>query len=161
MLYLDKAPKYLRRFLVMIEKIIGYILLVFGITVILYSAFNTYLVFTKQQAPIDLFNFSGISMDLSKFIPSTGIPAEYSQALKQTKTANSGNTEFIPPNMINQTSNIFAHLMLMGFLASIGYRLASLGINLIRPLVVHLKAKEVSVYEPVPPQNNSNPQIPS
>lgn len=145
----------------MVEKIIGYILLVFGITIILYSATNTYLVFTKQQPPISLFNFSGISMDLSKFIPNIGTPIEDSQVLKQTKISNSGKAEFISADMINQSSNIFAHLMLMGFLATIGFRLASLGISLIRPIVVHLKAKEVSAFEPILPQNNPNTQIPS
>lgn len=110
----------------MSEKIIGYTLLACGILVILFCAFNVYFVFTKQAQPIQLFNFPAVSFDIGQ---SLGVP-----------TAATKPTELVSADMLNQTSNIFAHLFLMGFLASIGEKLAALGVNLVRPIVI--KAKE-------------------
>ena len=99
----------------MSEKIIGYTLLVCGIAIILFTAFNVYFVFTKQAQPIQLFNFPAVSLDL--------IPGAKP-------------TEILPADVLNQSSNIFAHLLLMGFMASIGQKLATLGVQLVRPIVV-------------------------
>lgn len=103
----------------MSEKIIGYTLLVCGIAIILFSAFNVYFVFTGQAQPIHLFNFPAVSLAV--------VPGAKP-------------VELVSADMLNQTSNVFAHLFLMGFLASIGEKLASLGIQLLRPIVV--KSKE-------------------
>lgn len=110
----------------MSEKIIGYTLLVSGIAIIIFTAFNVYFVFTRQAQPVQLFNFPSISLDMSQ---SLGV------ALPKSKP-----TELISADMLNQTSNIFAHLFLMGFFATIGEKLASLGVQLVRPIVI--KSKE-------------------
>lgn len=109
----------------MSEKISGYTLLISGIAIILFCAFNVVFVFTGRAQPIQLFNFPAMSLDLGS---SLGLPTA-------TKP-----TEMISAAMLNQTSNIAAHLFLMGFLASIGEKLASLGVQLVRPIVV--KSKE-------------------
>ena len=109
----------------MSEKIVGYTLLCCGIAIILVSAFNVYFVFTGQAQPVHLFNFPAISLDMSK---SLGVVLPASKP-----------TELVPADMLNQTSNVFAHLFLMGFIASIGEKLASLGVQLVRPIVVKLK----------------------
>lgn len=138
----------------MANKIIGYTLLGLGLIIIFASAFSVYQVFTRQAEPVKLFNFPGISFDPAKFMPNSAnlsLPPEVSQYLKQgqiEEKTTAGKTELVPADMINSSSNIFAHLFLMGFLATVGYRLASLGIKLVRPIVVHLKAKEISAYEP-------------
>lgn len=120
----------------MSEKITGYTLLVCGIALILFCAFNVYFVFTKQAQPVQLFSFPAISFDMSQSL-TAGLPPEIARSLPKTAAKP---TELISANMLNQTSNIFAHLFLMGFLASIGEKLASLGIQLVRPIVV--KSKE-------------------
>lgn len=127
-------------------KIFGFFLLFAGIVLIIYAALSTYLVFSKKASPINLFSFNGISMDPSQFIPQASINPEIAQLLgKEQNIGQLKKTEVIPPEIINDTANIFAHLMLMGFLATIGFKLASLGAMLVRPIVVHLKAKETVV----------------
>lgn len=132
----------------MTEKIIGYILLVIGVMTIMYSAMSVYSVFTNQAKPIQLFSFHGISLDPSAFMPQVStqnLPVELAQALKQP--ASTAKAELIPAEFLNQPLNLYAHLFLMGFVATIGFKLASLGVMLIRPIVVKLKAKEVSAEQ--------------
>lgn len=111
----------------MSEKISGYTLLISGIAIILFCAFNVVFVFTGRAQPIQIFNFPALSLDLGQ---SLGLPGGAA-----TKPM-----DLVPGDMLNQTSNLFAHLFLMGFLASIGEKLASLGVQLVRPIVV--KSKE-------------------
>lgn len=124
------------------EKTIGYSLIIVGIVTILFSATSVYLVFTKKSEPVKLFNFKGIGLDVGGFFADS-LPPEASQMLSQNR-GKSPSTEIISADLINDTSNIFAHLFLMGFVASVGYKLASLGVMLVRPIVVKLKAKEVT-----------------
>lgn len=127
----------------MTEKIIGYVLLIIGVVIIIFSAISVWGVFTKKTQPVQLFNFEGISLDVGGIVQqnlSQSLPPEAAGLLKQQ--ASSQPTEIIPPDLINDSSNIFAHLILMGFIASIGFKIASLGVMLVRPVVVKLKAKE-------------------
>jgi hypothetical protein len=75
-------------------------------------------------------------MDLGQ-IMTNSLPAELQAQMPKTPK-----TEIISATMLNDSSNIFAHLMLMGFIVSLGYKLANLGIQMLRPIVVKLKAKE-------------------
>lgn len=128
----------------MSEKIIGYTLLVLGLIVIFYSTFSVYQVFTKQSKPVQLFNFKGISIDPSSLMEgSIQLPPELAQFAPQKPTT-PPQQEIIPAALINDSSNVFAHLILMGFVMSMGAKIASLGIQLVRPIVVKLKAKEVT-----------------
>lgn len=115
----------------MTEKVTGYLLLGLGLVIILISALNIYLIFTGKTHPVQIFNFSGISLDLSSTLglPSTGL-----------KTAPS---ELVSPALLNDTTNLFAHLFLVGFFVNVGGKIASLGIELLRPVVVKLKEKTV------------------
>ena len=125
----------------MSEKVIGYILLVVGILVIVYTAFDVYQVFTKQKDPVKLFSFPGISLDASQFMPQN-LPPELQAQLGSQKPQK---VEMMSGDVLSQPLNYSATLFLMGFIGSIGYKLASLGIMMIRPIVVKLKAKEVGV----------------
>lgn len=122
----------------MSEKIIGYILLAVGIMTIIFSGFSVYTVFTKQARPVQLFTFKGISLDASQLL-STNLPPEATQLVKP-----GGTQEIIPASLLNDSSNIFAHLLLMGFIGSVGYKIASLGVQLTRPIVVKLKTQEAT-----------------
>lgn len=113
----------------MTEKITGYSLLILGVSLIVISLFSVFLVFTGQAQPVKPFNFSGVSLDLgSQLAPGL---------VKNTAPA-----EIIPAAMINDSANLFAHMVLMGFIASIGQKLASLGIQLVRPVVVKLNEQK-------------------
>lgn len=121
----------------MSEKVIGYILLTLGVVVILLTALDAYLVFTKRKQPIQLFNFAGISIDPSAYAPQIEVPAGMESYVKPPKSGQK--MEIIPGNVLNLSSNLFAHIMLLGFIASIGGRLASIGTQLLRPIEVKLR----------------------
>lgn len=120
-------------FVSMSEKVTGYSLLVAGVAIILIALMFVYQVFTKQAEPAHLFSFPGISIDLSKIVASQ---------LPKDVTLPAGTTmeqEIIPAKVVNDSANIAAHLFLMGFVASVGYKIASLGVLMLRPVVVRLK----------------------
>ena len=129
----------------MSEKIIGYILIVLGIIIISASTYSAYSVFTKKAQPVELFSFQPIGIDTNQLLGSS-LPPEFAGLMQ--KQTNASKTEIVPAALINDSSNIFAHLLLMGFLASVGYKLASLGVMLVRPIVVKLKAKEINTKKP-------------
>ncbi len=122
----------------MSEKIVGYLLISCGVMAIIFSVLNIYSVFTGKTRPVQVFNFSGISLDASQFLPQD-LPSEASQLVKPEATQKA---EIIPANIINDSSNIFAHLLLMGFLASAGSKVALIGTMLVRPINVKLRNKE-------------------
>lgn len=105
----------------MTEKITGYSLLAIGLLLIVVAAFSVFIVFTGGAKPVQLFAMQGIAINLGPQLPSN---------------------EILPAAMLNDTSNLFAHLVLMGFLASIGQKFASLGIQLLRPIVVKLNEQK-------------------
>lgn len=105
----------------MTEKVIGYSLLAVGVLVIIFSAVNVFFVFTGQVKPVTFFQFSGVS------IPQLGP------------------TEIIPAAMINDSSNLAAHLFLVGFFASIGQKLAFLGVQLVRPIIIKSKDDKTTI----------------
>ncbi|SRR3990167_7239894 len=106
----------------MSEKIIGYVLLVVGVLTILFSGINVYLVFKKQIQPIQF--FSGDELQLP-----------------QSNNSDMPQLQIISPSMIADSSNLLLHFMLMGFFVSIGFRIGSLGVMLLRPIEVRVKEK--------------------
>lgn len=117
----------------MSEKLIGYLLLGIGVFVILFSGISVFAVFTKSIKPVQLFSFEGVSIDTANII-GNALPLP-------RQTAAPAKTELLPSNVLNDTSNVFAHVILMGFVASLGGRIASLGVQLLRPIEVKLKEK--------------------
>jgi hypothetical protein len=117
----------------MTEKIIGYLLISTGLIIMVMSGFNVYSVFTKQTKPVQFFSFSGIGINPSQLVGGQ-TPVQFQAQAGQAKSV-----EIISPEMINDTSNLFAHVFLMGFIVSLGYKIASLGVKLVRPVVVKLR----------------------
>lgn len=129
----------------MAEKITGYLLLLIGITIIVLSGYSVYSVFTKQSQPVKLFNFNGISINVGQIVMGN-LPADVAQFAPKNQSPQT--TEIISPQMLNDSSNIFAHYILMGFIASLGFKLASLGVMLIRPIVVKLRTQPTDLTQP-------------
>jgi len=117
------------------EKTIGYALLVIGLVAIFYSAFNVYAVFTGITKPFILFNFGAIKIDLGKFI----IQSPSDQNLSQ---------DIVPAELLNSPMNYIAHILLMGFIASTGLKIASIGTYLIRPIKIKVTQEKKSILEP-------------
>ncbi|MCL4397588.1 hypothetical protein M1403_01020 [Patescibacteria group bacterium] len=118
----------------MTEKVIGYFLLAIGIIFIIVAALSVFQVFTGAAKPVQLFQTQGIFLNLGQSLTGS-LPAQL------TRGISSPSTEIIPASLINDSANLFAHIVLMGFLAGIGQKLASLGIQLIRPIVVKLNER--------------------
>lgn len=121
----------------MSEKIVGYILLLAGVGIILFSAFDVFMVFTKVKQPVQFFRFAGLSIDFTQFLP-----PELSQLSQLSGKKQNMNQEIIPADLINLTSNIFIHLFFMGFFATIGLKLATVGTYLVRSIHVNVKEEK-------------------
>lgn len=116
------------------EKVIGYILLGVGICIMLFALGNIFLVFTSKIQPIMLFDTKGISFDINSLLP------QLSEGVSPGKKP--AGMELIPSGTINQMLNLSSHFFLMSFVVTFGYKIASLGVMLVRPVVVKLKTKE-------------------
>lgn len=116
------------------QKIVGYILLTVGIVTIVITGINVYMVFTGNVQPINPFETPGISFDLGSMLGLSGLPGAENIDTSQ---------ELLDANSLNQMFNFTAHLLLMGFLASVGYKLAKIGSNLVRPIVVRAGNRQV------------------
>lgn len=117
----------------MSEKLTGYALLAVGITLIALAVVSVYLVFSGKQQPVQLFSFSGIGIDLAGSIQ---LPPDAAQYIKPGSTKQ----EIVSADMLNSSSNLFAHIILMGFIVSAGFKIGSLGVQLVR--VIEVKVKE-------------------
>lgn len=106
-------PKFLS------EKLTGYLLLFLGILVIGYSSFSIYQVFTKKAKPVELFNSPSFQIELAP---------------------NSKPVELMSAETLDTISNLTAHYFLMSFLAMVGFKISSLGIQLLRPIEVKLQS---------------------
>lgn len=112
------------------DKVIGYILLISGILIILLAGFSVYQAFTGNTKPFNLFNFSNIPLTTTQTVETSDEGAKVSQNVN------------IPADILNDPINLIAHIFLMGFVATVGFRIASLGTMMARPIVVKLKSEK-------------------
>ena len=111
----------------MIEKIVGYILLFFGVLAIVFSGINALNILTRKVNPIEF---------VTKDIVSVITPSE---TLKNQVSLNQMLN--IDDQTISLVTNIGIHLLILGFLMRAGFHLASLGTMLVRPIIVDLNTK--------------------
>jgi len=119
----------------MAEKITGYSLLSLGLLLITVTTANVFSVFSNKARPVTVFHLPPVAIDLTRVIQNS-LPPEIN---RQTASASELKTELISSKILNDTANIVAHLLLAGFMVSVGYKIASLGTLLIRPIQVKLK----------------------
>lgn len=118
------------------EKIAGYVLLVVGVVIILGGALSVYQIFVGHATPVQIFHFPSVSIDLTSSLLAT-LPAQARSAAPAMAP-----TEIMSGETISATANLVGHLLLMGFMLNVGYKLASLGVQLLRPIVVQAKTVE-------------------
>jgi len=107
----------------------------------LLATFSVYQVFTNKSQPVNIFNLPGISIDMSDLVGSDLSPEEIAQ-LREQKSLK---TDLISPEIINKPLNLIAHILFMGFILNVGFKVAALGVGLVRPINVKLgKVGEVS-----------------
>lgn len=110
-----------------INYAIGYLVLVAGITIIILCIANGYGLFSGSVVPITIFSFDGISLDLGKAM-SANMPEQF-----QVATENgSFNQQIFSKDMVNQPLNLTMHLFFLWFFASMGQKLAQLGVTLVK-----------------------------
>ncbi|KKQ37881.1 MAG: hypothetical protein US53_C0007G0020 [Candidatus Woesebacteria bacterium GW2011_GWA1_37_7] len=113
------------------EKITGILLLVLGLLVIAMASLNIYFLFSGKVAPFSLIRTKGISLDIKgPTLPdSTEIPFK---------------TEILEADVLDRLVNISFHFIFMGFLVNVGYKVASLGVQFLRPVKVNLRGPEAA-----------------
>ncbi|MEK7559263.1 MAG: hypothetical protein AAB521_03085 [Patescibacteria group bacterium] len=119
-------------------KTTGWVFLTIGVIIMTFSVILVILAFTsvihptyfsasafQSSAPttqkIDINSLtSGGQPDLSSLMPSVNI---------------------IPPEVLSNALNLSTHFFLMAFIGGFGYKIAMIGVNLIRPIVVKTSEK--------------------
>lgn len=116
------------------EKAIGYILLTAGILLMCGALLQVFLVFTGKTNPASVFSVAAPQVSLDTFMPAlpAGLPIPQ---------ANTRGIELIPTDTFNKLLNMFATIFLMGFVLSFGVKIASLGVMMLRPIVVKVSGK--------------------
>lgn len=99
----------------MTEKITGYALIAIGLIIIFGCIFNVLGILAKQATPVRLFSFSGLSFDLGTALP--GMNAKQ---------------EIVSGKELSDTVNLFAHIVLLGFIINAAGKIAQIGTNLVR-----------------------------
>jgi len=117
------------------NKIIGYILLIIGIAIILFSGFSVYQVFNGQTMPYELFILNSINIDLK-----TMLTPEQASLI-----TGDSNIEIFSGEVFTKFTNIFMHLLLMGFLGSIGYKVSMIGSHMIKTIEFKIKNSKENI----------------
>ena len=119
----------------MSEKSLGYLLLIIGIFLIAGSAFGEFFVISGKIKTFQVFSLPPITLDLSGLMQSENPDAQLpAQANLET--------ELIKSDILSKPVNFLAHVLFMGFILNVGFKIASLGVQLVRPLKVNLKGEK-------------------
>jgi hypothetical protein len=121
------------------EHIVGYLLLVLGIGIMLFAVSQVYLLFTHQSSPYEVFK-APAPVEAPK-VTMAQITADPTLA---TKLQSEMFSQVLQKEM-GKSLNLGATLFFMYFIMTFGYRLALLGVQLVRPIKVAIRAKTVEV----------------
>lgn len=119
------------------EKTLGYILLSLGIFTMIVAFVYMLLVFTGNREPAGVFAIDAPTIDLGSMLAP-------SLAQGQSVPLPSSEIEVIPTESFNKILNMSLTFFLMGFVVTFGFRIASLGVMLVRPIKVPVKESQAS-----------------
>jgi len=113
-------------------KKIGYAFLGLGVIMILGAVIQMIFVFTSVIDPVGLFSFknSDFAIDASTLFPQ--LPSDLTKGLK---------VEILPAELINKALNLSMNTVLMSIIMLAGSKVASIGVNLLRPVYVKMPLK--------------------
>ena len=131
---------------------IGYILLALGILLIAFAALSVSLVLMGKTDPISFYGPADLDFDIMGLMPSYSVPGQ-SEPITVNQPASS-----IPPDLMARSFNLLIHLFLMGFLVNVGFKIASIGTQMVRPIVVKVNKTE-QVVSPKPKQQTFKPAV--
>lgn len=124
----------------MSEKTSGYILLIIGIITMIFATSQIILVFTGRAKPIKLFNYETESSESAgSFNPQDLLKQFQNQTEQSSIPSAMPNVQLIDPKALNDILNLTVYYLIMQFLLSLGFKFASLGIQLLRPIIVQMK----------------------
>jgi len=146
------------------EKKVGYALLSIGILLMVFSSLQIILVFTGKATPIEMFSFADALPQTNNEIRPQ--PLQKTSAaeralqmqkdplsLLQNSVGNVGLPNGIDTGVINKILNLTVYYFIMQFVLGLGYKLAFLGVQIIRPLKIAVeKSKLQSILTPHEPQ---------
>jgi hypothetical protein len=154
----------------MSEKITGYSLLSVGLAIMIFCVINVILVFTNQIKPFSYFNLqppttnantaqaTPLSLDSLK-MENGSLNVNDLMSKLQGGGANSlPGMNFISGDSLNQILNLSTQFFLMTFILGFGYKIANLGVQLVRPINVKLKASP-EIPPVIPPSQPQQPPL--
>jgi hypothetical protein len=115
----------------MSEKIVGYILLGIGILVMCLSVGYVWMVFTNKMPPVTIIQAKSIELDFTQALSNI--------SSGQQLGSSAGGMELFSGNDLSKTINLSITFFFMTFVMLFGFRIASLGVMLMRPIVVKMK----------------------
>ena len=122
----------------MSEKILGYLLLGAGIFVMLFAVGYVWLVFTNKIEPAQVIQAKSIQLDLAKSMgPLPG--ALSSSGITSAPALPTSGLELFSGSDLSKTINLSITFFMMTFVMLFGFRISSLGVMLMRPIVVKIK----------------------
>ena len=154
----------------MSEKVVGYLVVGIGLVIMVICVVNVFMVFTNRIKPFQTFNLSSSGSNSPINVNDIIAQIQKNNPNAQTQSIPAPKLDILPPEVLNQTLNMTTHFFLMSFLLGFGYKLASLGIQLVRPINVKLKShllevmndgkQEITSASNVQPSQPASPQRP-
>lgn len=123
------------------EKVVGWILLSFGLLLILLSLVFIFLVFTGRTKPPEVMNVAAPSLELSSLTGSIELPPQLRAqgfSISQNDQKPAGQ-KIIPDDVFNFYINSGIFYLLMMFVASTGSKVAGIGVSLIKEIKVKVR----------------------
>ena len=125
-------------------KTTGYVFLSIGVFIMVFTVVLVILAFTNVIHPT---YFSVSPKSTPSSTPTTDL-----NSLNSTGQPNlSALMPSFPPGVLDNALNLSAHFLLMTFIGGFGHKLAMIGVNLIRPIVIKTGDKIIPA-ENTPPQ---------
>lgn len=110
------------------EKTTGYLLLALGILVIIISAIVIFLIFTGRMEPVGVFSINAPTINTNDLLPQAA-----------ARISEGKEIELIPTETFNKTLNMVVQFFLMSFMLNVGYKISSLGVQMLRQVKVEVK----------------------
>ena len=127
-------------------KTTGYVFLGVGILIMVITVVLVILAFTNVIHP----TYFSVSSKSTNPIATPNVDLSSLNEGDQPNLSALGlNLNIIPPGALDNMLNLSAHFFLMTFVGGFGYKLAMIGVNLIRPIVIKTGDK---TFETIPPQ---------
>jgi hypothetical protein len=128
----------------MSEKLTGYILLGIGAVVMIIALIQILSIMSSSNVPVVIFKISETTSSGSN---GSFNPLDPSSLLDSLNSGDLSSLNLIDPKVISNLLNIIVYYLIMQFLMGFGYKIASLGVQLLRPINVNMKNRDLTTEE--------------